>query len=42
MEEDPPVWFYTEGMKENEPILEGKFTDVLLKDMRGLASIIAR
>jgi hypothetical protein len=36
--EDPQVYFYNEGEEMDSPVLEGKFTDFLLKDMKGMAS----
>jgi hypothetical protein len=37
LSDDPPCWFYHEGMGLKEPIIDGTFTEVLIKDMRGLA-----
>lgn len=36
--DDPPSWFYHETSKMERPTVEGTFTKVLLKDMRGLAA----
>lgn len=36
--DNPSSWFYNEAMDMDKPVIEGSFTDVLLKDMRGLAA----
>ena len=41
LSENPPSWFYHEAMDLKEPIIEDTFTDILLKDMRGLAESLA-
>lgn len=38
--DNPPAYFFGEGQNLNAPRLEGTFTDVLLKDMRGLAHYV--
>lgn len=40
-EDNPLCWFYEEGLNLN-PVVEGRFTDVLLKDMRGFAELLPR
>jgi hypothetical protein len=41
-DEDPPVWFFRERRKPMPaPAVEGRFTDFLLKDMRGFAAALA-
>lgn len=40
--ENPPTWFYHEGMEMKRPEVQGRFTDVLFKDMRGMAACLAR
>jgi hypothetical protein len=42
LNDNPPCWFYHEGMNLKEPIIEGTFTDILSKDMRGLAECLPR
>jgi hypothetical protein len=42
LDDNPPAWFYYEAMNMDRPILEARFTDVLLKDMRGLAMNLPR
>jgi hypothetical protein len=42
IDDNPPAWFYHEAMNMDRPIIEGRFTDVLLKDMRGLAQNLPR
>jgi hypothetical protein len=36
--DNPPFWFYNEATDMYKPVVEGSFTDVLLKDMRSLAA----
>ena len=42
VDEDPPAWFYHEAMNMERPVVEGSFTDFLLKDMRSLAAELPR
>lgn len=35
VDENPAIWFYQDGMKE--PEAQGRFTDLLFTDMRGMA-----
>jgi len=37
LSENPPAWFYQE-METERPLLEGTFTDILFKDIRGLTA----
>lgn len=42
-DENPRVWFFRESRKPMPaPVIEGRFTDFLLKDMRGLATALAK
>lgn len=38
--ENPPVWFYKESENNEPPKIQGTFTEVLLEDMKGLASTL--
>jgi hypothetical protein len=40
--ENPPAYFYTEGEEVTVPVLEGTFTDVLFKDMKGMAQFLSK
>ena len=40
--DNPPAWFYHEAMNMKEPVIEGTFTDVLFKDLRGLAAVLSK
>lgn len=40
--ENPLTWFYHEAVDMKEPIIEGTFTNVLFKDMRGLAAVLPK
>jgi hypothetical protein len=41
-DDNPPAWFYHEAMNMDRPIIESRFTVVLLTDMRGLAVNLLR
>jgi hypothetical protein len=38
--ENPPAWFYQEGMEMKEPVIYGTFTDFLYKDMQCMAGAL--
>jgi hypothetical protein len=40
--DDPPSYFFSEGSQENVVVPEGRFTEVLPNDMRGLAQVLPR
>ena len=42
LNDNPQVWFFNEGSEMTEPIIEGVFTEFLLEDMRGLASVLPK
>ena len=40
LNENPPVWFYKESENNEPPKMQGTFTELLLEDMKGLASTL--
>jgi hypothetical protein len=40
LNDNPPAWFYHEGMNMEAPEIKGTFTDILFNDMRGLAAVL--
>lgn len=40
IDDNPPCWYFHEVIHKDKPVIEGRFTDVLLTDMKGLASCL--
>jgi hypothetical protein len=40
VDDNPPSWFYNEAANMDKPLIESRFTDVLLRDMRDLAATL--
>lgn len=42
LNDNPPDWFFAEEVETKEPTIDDTFTEVLFKDMLGLASLLPR
>ncbi|HEY9404058.1 MAG TPA: SMI1/KNR4 family protein [Pyrinomonadaceae bacterium] len=40
VDDDPPSWFYNEAANMDQPLIEGRFTEILLKDMSGFVATL--